>query len=62
MWDLVEYLSRRQVSVLYHYHSTHFTVSFPRQDAPAAQRILDEWANAADVTKRSKSSPSSTAP
>jgi hypothetical protein len=49
MWDLVEYLSYQRVSVSYHYRATHFTVSFPRQDARSAQRILDEWATSADI-------------
>ena len=49
MWDLVEYLSYQRVSVSYHYHSTHFTVSFPRRDASEAQRILDEWTTSTDM-------------
>ena len=49
MWDLVEYLSYQRVAVSYHYRATHFTVSFPRQDVSAAQRILDEWAASADM-------------
>jgi len=46
MWDLVEYLSYQRVSVTYQYQATHFTVTFPRQDASAAQEILDQWASA----------------
>ena len=44
MWDLVEYLSYQRVGVSYQYEATHFVVSFHRQLAPDAQRILDEWA------------------
>ena len=44
MWDLVEYLSYQRVVVNYQYEASHFTVSFPRMDGLAAQRILDEWA------------------
>jgi len=46
MWDLVEYLSYQRVSVEYQYHSTHFTVTFTRQDDISAQAILDEWVHA----------------
>jgi hypothetical protein len=46
MWDLVEYLSYQRVSVTYQYQATHFTVTFPRQDAASAQKILDQWASA----------------
>ena len=44
MWALVEYLSYQRVGVSYHYQATHFVVTFPRQPATDAQRILDEWA------------------
>ena len=43
MWDLVEYFSCQRESVTYQYRATHFTVTFPRQDAASAQRILDHW-------------------
>ncbi|HVX85035.1 MAG TPA: hypothetical protein VH253_09485 [Phycisphaerae bacterium] len=46
MWELVEYLSYQRVSVTYQYQASHFTVSFPRQDAASTQRLLDAWANA----------------
>ncbi|HVS70521.1 MAG TPA: hypothetical protein VHQ47_04620 [Phycisphaerae bacterium] len=46
MWELVEYLSYQRVAVTYQYQASHFTVSFPRQDAAATQRLLDDWANA----------------
>jgi hypothetical protein len=46
MWELVEYLSYQRVSVEYQYHSTHFTVTFTRQDALSAQAILDNWVHA----------------
>jgi hypothetical protein len=44
MWDLVEYLSYQRISVSYQYQATHFTVLFPRQEATAVQKILDDWA------------------
>ncbi len=43
MWELVEYLSYQRVAVTYQYHASCFTVTFPRQDAASAQRLLDEW-------------------
>ena len=50
MWDLVEYLSYQRESVSYQYRATHFTVTFPRQDAASAQRILDHWTtSSADI-------------
>jgi hypothetical protein len=49
MWDLVEYLSYQRVTVTYKYEATHFTVIFPRQDAPSAQRLLDDWARASEL-------------
>ena len=44
MWDLVEYLSYQRAAVTYQYEASHFLVTFTRQDAESAQRILDEWA------------------
>ena len=46
MWDLVEYLSYQRVAVMYHYYSTHFTVTFERIRLESAQRLLDEWVHA----------------
>jgi hypothetical protein len=46
MWNLVEYLSYQRVTVTYTYQESYFTVTFPRMDREAAQRILDEWAHA----------------
>lgn len=43
MWDLVEYLSFNRVNVSYQYASTHFVVSFPRNDLASAQSFLDDW-------------------
>ncbi len=43
MWDLVEYLSCQRVAVSYQYEASHFKVTFTRQDAIGAQKVLDEW-------------------
>jgi hypothetical protein len=49
MWDLVEYLSYQRVTVSYQYEESHFIVTFPRQDAPSAQRILDDWCRLSEM-------------
>jgi hypothetical protein len=46
MWDLVESLSYLRTAVTYRYQPTHFTVTFAKLDPGAAQRVLDEWAEA----------------
>ena len=43
MWDLVEYLSFHRINVNYQYESTHFVVTFPRNDLVSAQSVLDDW-------------------
>jgi hypothetical protein len=52
MWDLVEYLSYQRAMVSYQYEATHFTVTFPRQELDAAQRVLDEWTKVNDPSKQ----------
>ena len=46
MWELVEYLSHQRVSVLYHHHTSHFTVTFQKMDMASAQGLLEEWVHA----------------
>lgn len=47
IWDLVDFVSYHRVTAMYRYHSTHFSVTFPRSDLESARRILDDWMHAA---------------
>ena len=49
LWSLVDYLSLQRIAVSYQYHAANFSVTFQRIGREAAQRIVDEWSNAAEA-------------